>query len=260
VSDHKLHVLDFGSMTFERQHVVFMGGTEIVTVPIPGALIVHPEGNILYDSGFTPEVCEGGPLPEGLEGTFKPNVTKENIAAEQVRLAGYDPSSVRYVIQTHLHFDHVGGIGQFPEAEYLVHKDDWDYAHDADWPIEFAYPLGDIDKPGVNWTQLELVEEELHDVYGDGRIRLLVSPGHSPGQISLISKLDGMKVLLTGDAANEQLHYDSEALNFYLDLPAAVRSVKRLNRLEKEEEIDLVLFGHDMEQFESVRHGADAYE
>ena len=259
MADHKLHVLDFGSMTFERQHVVFMGGTEIVTVPIPGALLVHPEGNVLYDSGFPQDVVEGGPLPEGLEA-FQPNVTKENLASEQVRLAGYDPSSIRYVVQTHLHFDHVGGIGLFPEAEYLVHKADWDYAHDADWLIEFAYPLGDIDKPGVNWNQLELPEDQFHDLYGDGRIRLFVSPGHSPGQLSLIHQLDGMKIMLTGDAANERLHYNSEAVNFYLDLPAAVRSVKRLNRLEQEENVDLVLFGHDMEQFQSVQHGADAYE
>jgi glyoxylase-like metal-dependent hydrolase (beta-lactamase superfamily II) len=257
--DHALHVLDFGSMTFERQHVVFMGGTEIVTVPIPGALIVHPEGNVLYDSGFPQRVIEGGPIGGGLDDAFTPNVTPQNLAPEQVRLAGYDPSSVRYVVQTHLHFDHVGGIGQFPDAEYLVHRADWDYAHDPDWLIESAYPVDDIDLDGVNWTKLDLPEDGFHDLYGDGRVRLLVSPGHSPGQLSLIALLEDTKILLTGDAANEKPHYDSEAVNFYLDLPAAVRSVERLNRLEQEEGIDHVFFGHDMEQFKTLKKGADAY-
>jgi glyoxylase-like metal-dependent hydrolase (beta-lactamase superfamily II) len=249
LADHELHVLDCGSLTFPRSGIYFNGGDEIITVPIPAYLITHPEGNVVYDTGF-PLECIDDPdhFGEGL-ADFKPNMKRENHIVEQVKIAGFSPESVRYVIQTHLHFDHVGAIGHFKDSEFLVHRADWDYAHNPDWFIQFAYPLGDIDHDGVRWSFLDqLTTENLFDVYGDGRLRLLVSPGHSPGQLSLIAKLDSSTVLLTGDAVVTIDHWQDQALPFFLDAPAVVRSTHRLRKIAEDEKIDHVFFGHDAEQ------------
>jgi N-acyl homoserine lactone hydrolase len=159
---------------------------------------------------------------------------------------------VRYVVQTHLHFDHVGAIGHFKDSTFLVHRDDWDYAHDADWFIDFAYPKADIDREGVKWQFLdELDTTNDYDVYGDGQIRLVQSPGHSPGMLSLFAKLEEAPVLLTGDAVVTIDHWRDEALPFFLDAPACARSTARLRQIAQDEGVDAarVIFGHDAEQY-----------
>jgi glyoxylase-like metal-dependent hydrolase (beta-lactamase superfamily II) len=260
VADHALHVLDCGTLTFPRYGIYFNGGDEIIVVPIPAHVITHPEGNVLYDTGFPLEAfSDPGYFGEGLAG-YKQGDSRENHVVEQVKAAGFEPDSIRYVVQTHLHFDHVGAIGHFPDAEFLVHRDDWNYAHNADWFIEFAYPLQDIDRPGVRWKFLdELNAENEYDLYGDGRIRLIQSPGHSPGVLSLIGKLDNSSVILTGDAVVTIDHWRNEALPFFLDAPAVARSTERLRQIEKRENIDLVIFGHDAEQFAGLKKHTDAY-
>lgn len=249
MTDHALHVLNCGTLTFPRSGIYFNGGDEIITAPIPAYLITHPDGNIVYDTGFPLECVTDPPHFEEALAGYQVNVTRENHIVEQVKAAGFDPGSVRYVIQTHLHFDHVGAIGHFQDSEFLLHRDDWDYAHNADWFIGFAYPLADIDRPGVKWKFLDdLTTDNFHDVYGDGRIRLAVSPGHSPGQLSLVAQLDESSVLLTGDAVVSIDHWKDEALPFFLDAPAVVRSTHRLRHIAESEKIDHVFFGHDADQ------------
>jgi glyoxylase-like metal-dependent hydrolase (beta-lactamase superfamily II) len=260
VADHALHVLDCGTLTFPRSGIYFNGGDEIIDVPIPAHVITHPEGNVLYDTGFPLEVFTDPPHFDPALEAYKPGKSRDNHVVEQVKAAGIDPDSIRYVVQTHLHFDHVGAIGHFKDAEFLVHRHDWDYAHDADWFISFAYPLVDIDRPGVRWKFLdELTTENEYDIYGDGRIRLVLSPGHSPGMLSLIARLDQSSAMLTGDAVVTIDHWRDEALPFFLDAPAVARSTHRLRRIAEEEAIDLVVFGHDAEQFAGLKKHTDAY-
>src|SRR3954447_19930307 len=170
--DHALHVLDLGSLTLPTEGVIYGGGKDPITVPIPGYLIEHPNGNVLFDSGF-PRGCltEGHAHFPGLTDDFIINMEPENHVIEAIKRAGIDPDSIGTVVQTHLHWDHVGGIGEVPNAEFLVHNADWDFAHDPDWYISYSYPLGDIDQPGVKWKFLESQPDDpLYDLYGDGRI------------------------------------------------------------------------------------------
>jgi N-acyl homoserine lactone hydrolase len=252
LADHELHVLNCGTLTFPRYGIYYNGGEEEITVPIPAYLLTHPEGHVVYDTGF-PLACATDPhhFAEPLWG-YKPGMTRENHIVEQVKAAGFDEDEIRYVVQTHLHFDHVGAIGHFKDSEFLIHRDDWDYAHNADWFIEFAYPAADIDQNGVRWKFLDdLNTENEHDVYGDGRIRLVQSPGHSPGMLSLIAQLDDSSVLLTGDAVVTVDHWRDEALPWFLDAPACARSTARLRQIAQDEGIDAdhVIFGHDAEQY-----------
>ena len=253
MSSHALHVLDCGTMTLQRQVIHFMEGAEPLTIPIRAFVITHPEGNVLVDSGLPLEAIEDPAHWEWLTfATWEADRSQHVLA--QVEAAGIAPESIRYVVQSHLHFDHIGGIGHFPHAEFVVHQREWDYAHNPqEWVSGPFYPLADIDRPNVTWTFLQTTEEDReHDLYGDGRIRLIFSPGHSIGQMSVVSQLDHRLVMLTGDAADTGAHYRRESLPPYLDLPAVAKSLDNLHRIEQAEGIDLVVFAHDGDQTQAL--------
>ncbi len=254
MSVHSLRVLDCGTMTMPRQIIYSMEGTDPLTIPIRAYVVTHPEGNVLIDSGLPREAIDDPAYWDWL--TFATwQAGPENHVRSQAQAAGIDPRSIRYVVQSHLHFDHIGGIGHFPDAEFVVHQVEWDYAHHPqDWVSEPFYPLADIDRPGVRWRFVHTTPEDReHDLYGDGRIRLIFSPGHSLGQMSVLLRLDDRLVLITGDAADSAAHYQRETLPPYLDLPAVAQSLDNLHRIEQQEGVDQLIFAHDLEQEPELR-------
>lgn len=179
-----------------------------------------------------------------------PGRPSRTTTSAQIDAAGLDPDTIRYVVQSQLHYNHIGGIGHFPKAEFLVHRREWQYARDpSDWLSQAAYPRADIDRPDVRWRLLDLTAEDRElDLYGDGRLRIIFSPGHSVGQLSVLARLDDRVALLTGDAADSEQHRERETLPPYVDLPALAESLSNLHRLEAGEEVDQVLFGHQRAQ------------
>jgi N-acyl homoserine lactone hydrolase len=255
MSEISVEVLDCGRITLPRNQIYFGEGEERVTVPVPAFLIRHPAGNILFEGGMQPNVVEA--LAE-LPG-YVVDVTPENHVPEQIRACGVDPSEIRFAVMSHLHWDHVGAIGYLPDSEFVVHRRDWDYAHNADWFATFAYPLSEIDRPS-KWSYVDTTEEEPeHDLFGDGSVVTVFTPGHSPGLMSMIVRLDSGPLLLTSDAVVSQKHWENAALPFFLDAPAVVRSVARLHEIRERYEIETVIFGHDLEQFESLKQRPEVY-
>ncbi len=254
MSGISLHVLDCGRLTLPRDQIWFGGGSELVTVPIPAFLIRHPDGDLVFEGGMQPDVRElVGDLP-GYEIHAEP----EHHVAAQVEALGVSRGDVRYAITSHLHWDHVGAIGHFPAARHLVHRADWEYARDPDWFARFAYPAGHIGR-STAWDPFDVDETGQRDLLGDGSVVAIHSPGHSPGLISLLVRLDSSPVLLTSDAAVSSEHFADQALPFYLDAPATVRSVRRLREVVAEHDVRAVIFGHDLAQFESLAAPTHAY-
>src|SRR3954451_19217324 len=100
-----------------------------LTMPIPAFLVEHPEqGPVLIDTAFDPVVATDRKQSFGRIGAAM--FTPENVdpVSSQLRARGIDPADVRTVVMTHLHFDHASGIGQFPDAEFVVERREWDAA------------------------------------------------------------------------------------------------------------------------------------
>ena len=231
-----------------------VGGTE---VPVPFFLIRHPAGNIVVDGGNPLAVARDARAHWGaLADRFCARMTQEQHCVAQLRQLGIAPEAVHHVVQTHLHIDHTGALGHFPDAKVIVHARELDAAQTVEPPRAHGYVREDFEQAGIDWRR---VDGEL-DLFGDGAIRLLQTPGHSAGHMSLLLHLDETgPVLLTADAADDLSQWDGRrpprALCSHED---AQRSLEHLRGLARETD-PLVVLGHDPDNWSRLRHAPDHY-
>jgi glyoxylase-like metal-dependent hydrolase (beta-lactamase superfamily II) len=116
--------------------------------------------------------------------------------AAQLDQLGVKPSDIKYVAVSHTHPDHIGNMTMFPKSMLLVQKAEYE------WPS----PVGPRFKPDQPVTKLE----GDHDVFGDGSVLIISTPGHTPGHESLLVKLPKTgAVLLSGDAVHFKDNWDN---------------------------------------------------
>ena len=180
-----------------------LGGME---VPVPFYLIRHPQGDVVVDGGNPLAVARDPRAHWGrLAELFEVHMTEEQHCAAQLRGLGIAPESVGHVVQTHLHIDHTGALGHFPGAEIVVHASELDSARTLEPPHAHGYVREDFEQPGLDWLP---VQGEL-DLFGDGAVRLLQTPGHSAGHVSLLLHLERTgPVLLTADAVDNRAQWE----------------------------------------------------
>jgi glyoxylase-like metal-dependent hydrolase (beta-lactamase superfamily II) len=141
---------------------------------------------------------------------------------------------------THLHYDHASGATQFPGATFLVERREWEAASRGGFRQGYHGPHLD---PALRWRAIDVDGEA--DLFGDGSVRLLHTPGHTPGHLSLLLRLEsGGQLLLTADAAYAQRTLDERLLSLFLaDDEAYMASLDRLIALSRD--ADHVVCGHD---------------
>jgi N-acyl homoserine lactone hydrolase len=238
-----LHLFDSGTLTVQG-----------VEVPVPFFLIRHPDGDVVVDGG--------NPLPvahdaEGYWGAtanqFVVNMTPEQHCETQIRAAGVDPASVKHIVQTHLHIDHTGALGHFPDATVVVHADELASAR-GEHPRRRGYIPADLEHPGL---EFDTYNGE-RDLFGDGTMRLVPSPGHAAGHISVLLKLENTGyVLLTADASDSKAIWDGRMPPRALhDEAQATTSLQSLHEVADEHDA-LLIFGHDARNWASLEPSYD---
>lgn len=216
-------------------------------VPVPCFLIEHPQGAVLFDSGLHPQTQRD---PDGRLGVVAKVFGVEFTAGEEVsaRLAGLgiDAGKVRYLINSHLHFDHTGGNEQIPNARLVVQRREWEAGHEPDQIARQFYYPHDYD----HGHDTLLVDGE-HDLFGDGRIVCVPTHGHTPGHQSLRLRLDSGDVVLTGDACYLRRTLEGLHLPSVVDDEEAMRlALLRLRALR--DAGARLIFGHDPEDWATV--------
>jgi glyoxylase-like metal-dependent hydrolase (beta-lactamase superfamily II) len=153
--------------------------------------IEHPEGVVVVDAGQDPDfVTPRWDLYGNTAVKFE--VGEADRLQTRLREVGIDPSSVRHHVFTHLHVDHVGA-GTLPGATAVLQEEEWRVGTRRGARLR-GYIRAGIEAPTTVHGD--------HDLYGDGSIRLLHTPGHTPGHQSvLVTPTDGPPVLIAGDAA-----------------------------------------------------------
>jgi len=226
----------------------FLAGADgRLRVPVPCFLIEHPGGWVLFDSGLHPHTQRDPAARLGFKAKlfdveFQPG---EEVAARLVALE-VDPGSIRYLVNSHLHFDHTGGNASIPNAQLVVQRSEWEAGHDADLMMRNAYDAHDYDT-----GQGVLQVDGEHDLFGDGRVVCLPTYGHTPGHQSLRVRLDSGEVVLTADAC--YLRRTLEALHLpsvVHDAEQMLTSLRVLRRLR--DAGARIFYGHDPEFWSSV--------
>ncbi|HKD67041.1 MAG TPA: N-acyl homoserine lactonase family protein [Candidatus Binataceae bacterium] len=228
------------------------GSLETYAMPVPCYLIEHEKGLVLFDTGCSPRMIDH--LNEYL-GEFAKVIrlrfSKDLVVDAQVRALGYKTEDVKYVVVSHLHFDHAGGLYLFPKARFLVMANELRYAW---WPIPEHRLILNINDllPSRNFNWLEVDGD--YDLFGDGSIQMLKTPGHTPGECSLFVRLPNRKVVLTGDTTHLRAALEGEiTMPGDVDPAAAVLSMQRLKAIRDLQEAALII-SHDPEDWAEFPH------
>lgn len=232
-------------------------GLQGVEVPVPFFLLRHPKGDIIVDGGNPLAVARDPRAHWGeLADVFEVHMTERQHCAAQLAEMGATADDVAYVLQTHLHIDHTGALGHFPEATVVVHSRELEAARSADSPMASGYVRADYERPAIKWMTVDGDT----DLFDDGTVRLLETPGHSAGHMSLLLSLEETgPVLLTADASDNRDQWEGRAYPRALfDRGKAARSLERLRQLEAETDA-LIVFGHDPENWAALRRAPQSY-
>ncbi len=223
------------------------------TVPIPGFLVVHPEGRLLFDTGIHCGAIADpiGRLGERRAKLFGLRSRPGDDVVSQLALLGLRPDQVTYVVNSHLHFDHCGGNAFFPGSTFLVQRKEMEAARDPGVLAQQRYfpSFQDFDHP----LAYRLVDGE-HDVSGDGTVLLLPTYGHTPGHQSLrVRAGKGTEWVLAADACYTQENMDRDLLPGVLwDASEMAHSLARLRELRDRRGATIV-YGHDPGQWQELR-------
>ena len=243
----ELHMFQTGTLRTKLKYIKMNQGESDFEIPVPWFLIKHPLGNVVIDGGNAIEVAIDKRAHWGaVVDAYDPVMNIADNCADQCRSVGVDPNNVRYVLQSHLHLDHTGALGHFPNAQVFVQRAEWDYAYKPHWFSAGAYIRADFDRPGLNWKFLGGTYTDNYDLFGDGTVRMIFTPGHSPGHQSFLITLPKTgPVLLTIDAAYTLDHWDNKALpGLVVSSADAADSVAKLRRIAADTNA-MVVTGHD---------------
>lgn len=232
MSEIRLYLFQSGTQRCKYHDIrMNQGEGRSYEIPVPWFLLTHPRGHVIIDGGLA---AEGLANPHAYWGdaveNYQPLMTKEQGCVAQLGSLGIQPENIRYVLLSHLHSDHTGAIGRFPNALHIVQRQEYDYAFKPDWFAAGAYCRNDFDRPNLNWL---LLDEDGFDLYGDGTLRCISTPGHSPGHQSfLVTLASGLSFTLAIDAAYTLDHfYDLALPGLMTSASDAARSVAKLRAL-----------------------------
>jgi N-acyl homoserine lactone hydrolase len=190
-------------------------------------LIKHGDEYMLWDTGL-PVVLKGKPF----DAKQPMSATLNRTLLDQLGELNVDAQKIKYVGVSHYHFDHIGQLPDFANSTLLIGKGDWD-AVSASVPPEHVDP-----KPFAQWiagkSKVDPVSAD-RDVFGDGQVVLLSTPGHTPGHHSLLIRLALMgPVILTGDATHFAENFNSNGVpTFNTDRADTLASLDRIKALAK---------------------------
>ena len=210
-----LHMAD---VTYPDGHP--LAGT---TGPVNAYAIRLPDGLILVDSGI-------GSGNDWIDETYQP---RGRAIRDALRSAHLDPDAVRMILNTHLHFDHCGQNSSFPSVPIVVQHAEWDVAwEDGHTVTEW------LDFEGARYERVS------GDVEVAPGVRVLATPGHTPGHQSVTLETDDGLVLIAGQAAHDARAFATG------DADASVRRLRDLNA-------ERIHFSHERGTLKrAARHGA----
>ena len=190
----RLYALDCGHMTLKDMNNMSDTGEyagksgEFI---VPCFLISHPKGYLLWNAGL------GDGLARSKDGYDYAgmHVSVSATLEGQLKALGVGPDQLKYVAFSHHHSDHTGNVAQVASATWLINRAELAWSTSVPTPNGVTPRAVTADKA----AHIQFIDKDL-DVFGDGSVQILATPGHTPGSQSLVLQLDhGGAVILVGD-------------------------------------------------------------
>ncbi len=204
--DIKLYAFSSGALTIGKGILQNLGPLDPpIQVPVGFFVVRHPKGNVLFDTGNNDRIITD-PSYWGASFTALKPVNTPDVAIDvQLQKIGLKPDDIAYVVASHLHLDHGGNVGKFPNSTIVVQKSE---IQNAFWPAPGTggpYMIGDVmplrspntDYP--NKVKMLQLEGDL-DIFGDGTLVVKRWVAHTPGsQMMTVRLKNSGLIVLTGD-------------------------------------------------------------
>jgi len=204
------------------------------------------EGYLLWDTGITDRLAG---LPEGqsVQATGQTWHRTQTLVAALAAL-GIKPADVHYIGISHVHPDHIGNVEQFSQSTLIIQKAEWEYG--------LTLPL----KPFRPEHKAQLIEGD-KDLFGDGCLTILSTPGHTPGHQSLLVRLRKTGyVVLSGDAVHFESNWEHRRVPaFNIDKAQSAASMEKIARVIVDKHAQLWI-NHDKPSSDARRHAPEFYQ
>jgi glyoxylase-like metal-dependent hydrolase (beta-lactamase superfamily II) len=227
---------------------------------VPAFVIEHPAaGVLLVDTGLHASVATHA---RRSLGWALPRVMPVEMEADwalpgRLHRLGLEPADVAVVVMTHLHHDHASGLVEFPDATFVVDGDEWDAACRGGLRQGYRHRL--FDHP-FDWRTLDfdavgaesvLTFARTIDLFGDGSVRVISTPGHTVGHCSVLLRLSGgRELLLTADAAYTTATIRDDLVPLVCaDMHLYRRSLREIRRFVDRTPGLVLICGHDPQQW-----------
>jgi len=247
----KIWLLDNGSIVIEHTQLMWNVPGPQVRIPSYAVLIEHDDGLFLFDTGFD-LAHTNAVLPFEL-----PEQTPEQTIPAQLELAGFSTSDVTTLVNSHLHFDHVGGNKHLTGVKTVVHERELAQARNHEPFEHFGYSDKTWDYEGAIFEQIS------GDVELAKGLWLFETPGHTVGHYSLLvtpASPSARPMLFAFDVVYTQSALEKGIQpGFHIDPRAGVRSIARVKEVADEHGAE-IYFSHDPDAFQTYRHAPGHYE
>jgi glyoxylase-like metal-dependent hydrolase (beta-lactamase superfamily II) len=225
-----------------------------IVIPVSMWVIDHPKGLVVFDTGNNVAITEDCKAywGEGSCNFLKPSQKREDTIDMQLKKLGYSADQVKVVVTSHTHLDHAGNLKMFPKAIHAIQKKE---LFQGWWPEKFqgrtpggAFILEDL-MGTRDYNFLELDGD--YDLFGDGSVLILSTPGHTIGHQSMKVKTAGSgTIIISQDAIWMQENLDGYPAGLNFSVQAYSNSLNRLKFMRDIEGAQLFM-AHDGDQYKA---------
>lgn len=265
----KLYVFSSGALTIGKHILMNLAPQEIIKVPVGFFVVMHPKGNVLFDTGNNDKIITDpsywGPNFQRLSPVNTPDMAID----AQLGKIGLKPDDIKYVVVSHLHLDHGGNVAKFPNSTLVVQKDE---IRSAFWPEpgmargyipgDVAPLRSDIGEAEPNRYKLIQLNGDM-DIFGDNSVVVKRWVGHTPGSQMMVVRLPKTgTIILTGDNVYFRENAEKNILpNIVLayDPPGILRAYEWIRYLQATEKADFFT-AHDPDAFKALKKPPEYYD
>jgi N-acyl homoserine lactone hydrolase len=250
----KLYRLDCGRSLANDQSIWTPGENQGHSIEFSSTCWLIKRGSqwLLWDTGV-PEATVNDPngwstLPKLIVYHLDKTLTG------QLAEIGLKPPDVTYVAISHTHGDHIGNVGLFPDAEILIQRTEYEWIHGGNGPNENVNQLMALARRLLGSPKhIRLIDGDL-DVFGDGSVTLILTPGHTPGSQSLLVHLKNAGfIILSGDVVHLEENFAKNRVpSLNTDKQTSIESMEKIRQIIKTYKA-IMFINHDKKQTDGLK-------